>query len=209
MIIQKIIPCVPPANLLPHCSQSLSHSLLPPGLYNIITARYSFLSTSIFEIKNCLRHVTGGVKWTFSQTFIREWRFDEEIFPNHNLLNRWMNELMTKVFIEQPGFTGSAKNTTFLRHWISQQVQIVAPIQTMQRKISEKGHLSPSTRHRTTTICIFSYYESSSRFGDAAAGGLVIDSEDFFVVVAKNPLKNYSYLANLWKNFFNKKSQAL
>ena len=39
-------------------------------------------------------------------------------------------------------------------------------------------HLSLVTCHLTTTLCSFSCYESPRRFGDAAAGDLVIDKEE-------------------------------
>ena len=45
--------------------------------------------------------------------------------------------------------------------------------------------MSHVTCHLTTTLCSFSYSESSSMFGDAAAGGLVIEKVFLFVFIYK------------------------
>ena len=51
-------------------------------------------------------------------------------------------------------------------------------------------HLSSATCHLTTTLCSFSFYESPRRFGDAAAGGLVIDRVKNTFVLPKTKQKS-------------------
>ena len=66
-------------------------------------------------------HVTHGGGWTFSQNFcssaLTVWDRQglEDSEQKDDLMNEWMNEIMTKVFIEQPVYTGSV-NYILLNH---------------------------------------------------------------------------------------------
>ena len=59
-------------------------------------------------------------------------------------------------------------------------------------------HLSSVPCHLTTTMCSFTCYESQRRFGDAAAGGLVVNS-----------IKNSYYYINLRNTLFRQRSLFL
>ena len=66
-------------------------------------------------------HVAHGGGWTFSQNFcspaLTVWdrKCLEDSERKDDLMNEWMNEIMTKVFKEQPGYTGSV-NYILLNH---------------------------------------------------------------------------------------------